>query len=243
MFTKEEILKEILKEAKNNNSIPLGTKRFEEKTGIKPYDWQKYWPRFGDAQQEAGFSPNKFLKTPYEDSYLLEKFIFLMRELKKWPTKGEIVVKHNANINFPDDSLFYNRFGTKTAIAQKVLKYATEKKYLDIVKICQKILEKHEDINELSETFKENRKIGFVYLAKSGPDYKIGRTIEMDRRSYEIGIKLPNGFQLIHEIKTDDPEGVEAYWHKRFASKRKRGEWFSLKITDVKAFKRWRRIV
>ena len=84
--------------------------------------------------------------------------------------------------------------------------------------------------------------VGEVYLFKSGRYYKIGRTKDTVRREAEIRIQLPEACDLIHSIKTDDPSGIEVYWHRRFEAKRKQGEWFDLSPADVKAFKRWRRV-
>ena len=79
---------------------------------------------------------------------------------------------------------------------------------------------------------------GFVYLMQSGRFFKIGRSNAAGRRVYELGLRLPEPVRSIHVIPTDDPQGIEAYWHKRFAPKRRNGEWFALDSRDVAAFKR-----
>jgi hypothetical protein len=86
--------------------------------------------------------------------------------------------------------------------------------------------------------------VGYVYLVQHGSrgEYKIGRTNNAIRREGELRTELPEQLSPIHTIATDDPSGVERYWHMRFAEKRKNGEWFALNANDVRAFKKWRRI-
>jgi hypothetical protein len=85
---------------------------------------------------------------------------------------------------------------------------------------------------------------GYVYLAlmKVGREkrYKIGKADIVGARTRQIAVSLPEELELIHAISTDDAYGIEGYWHRRFAEKRRGGEWFALTSDDVRAFKRRR---
>src|SRR4030042_3126514 len=131
-ITKQEILDAIRQTAKENNGKPLGTSRFENETGIKPYDWKKYWARFGDAQKEAGFEPNK-LQTAYADEFLYVKIIGLMRKLNKFPALGELRLEKNNDSKFPNHKSFFETKEQKKKLAMNIVEWCKEKKEYDAI--------------------------------------------------------------------------------------------------------------
>jgi hypothetical protein len=235
-MNKEHVLQEIKRTAKENGGIPLGRLRFFRETGIKESDWKgKFWARWNDAVTEAGLEPNK--KTgAYEESLLIEKYISLMRELGRFPVVAEIRMKVRSDASFPNDRTF-ERFGSKPQFAAKILDYCqTRSGYEDVAALCAAIADRPKANG--AEVHDGETIIGYVYLMKSGKFYKLGRSNAAGRREYELGIQLPEKLKTVHVIRTDDPAGIEAYWHRRFEEKRKNGEWFDLGAAEVAAFKR-----
>jgi len=235
---KKHIISEIVKTAKENNNIPLGVAKFETETGIKESDWKgKFWARWGDAVKEAGYTPNK-LTSAYDETWLIEQLVLLVREIKKFPSNADIRFTAYNTKNFPADSTF-NRLGTTTKRAEKILNYCEGKsEYYDVAQICRTYIASSGKEIDVQHQEEVENKIGYVYLQKFDKYYKIGKSTNVERRNYEIGIKLPEELKIVHKISTDDPSGIEAYWHHRFKDKRKQGEWFDLSNGDIKAFKR-----
>lgn len=228
------ILAEIRRTAAENGGVPLGRERFSAATGIRAYDWGKYWARWGDALSEAGFQPNRFnLALPEEE--LLEKLAGLVRELGRFLVFGELKIKAHHNPDFPSPETF-RRFGGMRALAAKLQRFSQERGYDDVATLCVPATKQREE----SKTDRTSRdvELGFVYLIKSGRFFKIGRSNAVGRRERELAIQLPEEVKVVHSIKTVDPVGIEEYWHKRFADRRKRGEWFELTAEDIVAFRR-----
>lgn len=235
-MNKEHILREIKRTAQENGGAPLGRLRFFRETGIKESDWKgKFWARWNDAVSEAGLVPNQ-KTTAYAESLLLEKYISLMRELGRFPVVAEIRMKVRADASFPNDRTF-ERFGSKSEFAAKILDYCqTRSGYEDVAALCAAVADRPKANGE--DVGDNQTAIGYVYLMKSGKFYKLGRSNAAGRREYELGIQLPEKLKTVHVIRTDDPAGIEAYWHRRFEEKRKNGEWFDLGAAEVGAFKR-----
>jgi hypothetical protein len=240
---KAHILSEIRRIAKANGGNAPGSQALNSQSGIKKSDWYPHmWLRWSDALVEAGYAPNQF-QSKLPDDFVIQAYIGLIRELGRVPIDGELRRKAKSDETFPSLTVF-DRFGGKGKLIEAVSDYCRRNtSFDDILTILSTAKNSSKQVSEDECDMRSRVSLGFVYLLKSGPHYKIGRTNSMGRRTSELTIKIPVPPKTIHHIETDDPIGIEAYWHKRFAEKRGEGEWFNLSPEDVKAFKRWKRIV
>lgn len=227
---RDKILKEIKRIAGANGGQAPGVIKFERETGIRESAWRGvYWARWGDAITEAGFVRNE-RQGKSDSEFILQKFIEAARHYNSLPTIAELRMYRKTHSDFPNEKTIHTHFGSKDELLSNLRNWVKDRAdFEDIAQMFGPDVE-----NEKSTILKE----GLVYLIKSGAHYKIGRSDELERRVKEIRIALPEAASLVHSIRTDDPSGIEAYWHKRFAERRANGEWFKLSNSEVTAFKR-----
>jgi hypothetical protein len=227
------ILAEIKRTAGDNGGIALGRERFEKATGITQNDWYgKFWSKWSDAVREAGCTPDVYQQA-YSTDEIVRSLVLLTRELERFPVHGELRLKARKDPNFPSHGVFA-RLGTKQERLRMVLEYCTRNQgFEDVAGICQPLV----DVESKPVVHVTEPRMGFVYVARMGKHYKIGHTWSVGRREYDLAIQMPEKLTLGHSIRTDDPAGIEAYWHKRFAERHTNGEWFALTADDVRAFK------
>ncbi len=237
-MNKETILKEIRRLATANGGTPPGRLALESEAGIRESAWKGvYWVRWSEAVREAGFEPNK-MNIAYGKEHLLKALGQLAREVGHIPTEAEIRMKTRTEPGFPYGKTLA-RLGSKPERIAQLLDYCRNHPELDdVAALCESALASLPKISEDVPVASEGD--GFVYLIKSGRNYKIGRTNDPDRRERELAYQTVDKNVKVHSIRTDDPSGIEAYWLRRFADKRVRpdGEWFALNAKDVSAFRR-----
>jgi hypothetical protein len=230
---REQILFEIRRLAAANGQPP-GQKLFERETGIAAHMWAgKLWARWSDALTEAGFLPNEWGRRLDSDA-VLNGVIAGIRYYGRLPTQNELMIYRQANPSAPTDKAVKRHFGRRAQLVAALAKRAAEDPaYADIAAMLPAV-----DSTPAAGRVPPKGAEGHVYLIQSGDFYKVGRSDELERRVKEIRLALPDKATLAHSIRTDDPAGIEAYWHRRFADRRANGEWFKLTLADVAAFKR-----
>ena len=208
-----------------------GIASFVKATGIPNHRiLGHHWPRWSDALKEAGLSLNEL--TQRRDSEgLLKGLVAYMRELNAYPTQSDLKFGKKNGRDLVTPEVYSAHFGGAAGIRKALRQFCSNDPAL-----CD-LLELIPD-DEVSHTMASPTNYGHVYLLQSGQHFKVGRTDNLERLIREISVAMPTNIVLLHSIATDDPPGIEAYWHRRFAARRANGEWFALCRDDVAAFRR-----
>jgi hypothetical protein len=233
--TREAVIAAYNALVKARGGAPIGQDIFVRESGIPRYCWQGgIWRSWSAFQADAGHDPNvPNERTP--DEVLLHRFAELALEGNELPTEADLILKRRLDPTFPGKTAF-RRWGSRTAMLAAVATYCEGKElFAPVLALLQQGTSAH--LDQRHDRFKIT---GFVYLVRTGKFFKLGRTNAAGRRLRELAIQLPQKPNTVHVIETDDPEGIENYWHRRFEDRRQGGEWFALTPDDVRAFKRRR---
>ena len=236
MKTKEQIVSEIRRLAKLNNGH-ISKRKFITTTGISERQiLGRHWATWNEALTEAGVATSRFFQPKTDETLILAAFAELIERLNKWPTVNQLRLERHRNQSFPSLDVI-DRLKKETSLPEKLLEYCeTNGNLSTAARIARDRM-----LTEAAQSNVVGRVtvVGYVYMMKSGRRYKIGHTTTPSRRHREVRLDLPDPTTLVHAIETDDPVGIESYWHNRFSSKRVRDtEFFTLDATEVAAFKR-----
>jgi Meiotically up-regulated gene 113 len=236
-MTKDEILSEIRRLGKQRGGR-LSFRSFCSATGIPEKQiLGTHWPTWNDAIVDAGLSPQSFLRPRADERAVLEALAQLIQRLGHWPTENELSIERHSSASFPSLHVI-RRLNRAETLSRRLLRHCAERS--DLEEAAKIVLHRLESEPVDSSPARMSAQ-GYVYMMRSGRRYKIGHTNSPTRRHREIRLDLPAPTDLVHSIMTDDPTGIEAYWHNRFRDKRVRDtEFFALDASDVAAFKRRR---
>jgi hypothetical protein len=232
---------ELLKRVAGNGPPP-GRLRFCRITGLSSWAWEQFGLTWNQVVDQAGFTPKQFGNTgTFDRDEVVRRFIGVVRELERWPVKRELHGKRRQDPTFPSSATIDRHLGCrKRQRLEAVLEYCMRTGGCDdVATMCRETIE-HEDSRSMPAPVGAEawEGAGGVYLLQCGGRYKIGKSDVPDQRITVLKRQLPKKARLVHLIRTDDPDGVERYWHERFKAKLIKNEWFRLDRDDVTAFQR-----
>lgn len=238
-MTKEDIIKRIRQEASKRGGR-VSYRVFLDETGIKD-KWlrgQQWWAGWNALLLEAGLETRLFRKPSTPLDAVVEVVASLVVQLGRWPTDDDFRRARSRDKSFPSLKVV-SRFRSSGALAEGIIDLAErEDRFAAALPIAKA---RATEESTVSATPKVK---GYVYMIRSGRRFKIGKETTAGARQAAAGTWLENP-EVVHRITTEDPDGVERYWHARFKQQGKhvKGELFALSAYDVAVFKRWKKIV
>jgi hypothetical protein len=186
----DAIIKTYTTLANERGGVPIGERFFTRRSGISRYNWMGgYWRSWSAFQEAAGYSPNDATqKIP--DEVLLRRFAELALERGSIPTEADLNLKRKADPSFPG-KLVFRRWGGRDALLEAAIAFCEAHSELAP---ALEILTAG-TARRLGHRLASLNVHGFVYLIRSGKNFKIGRQeapipVERHVRDADGGILL-----------------------------------------------------
>lgn len=215
----------------------VGQEGFRKETGVSAYEL-KMAGTWNELKREAGLATRDWGQARLPSEAVYEALARIIARDHQWPTELAIIRQRRLDRSVPSKDVI-RRVRAEKDFAAKLAAYCDGRpEFSDVPAIA---LAQSTATSEEPSGVGDERVRGYVYMMRYGRRYKIGKTNSPTRRHREVRFELPDPTILVHTIETDDPSGIEKYWHERFAAKRVRDtEFFELDARDVAAFKRRR---
>ncbi len=238
---RENVIAMVQHTATGNGGKPLGEKTFYTQTGLTEAALLRAgFPGYGTAVEAAGYQRNTFQQA-YSDDQMFEPLAKLTRQLARFPKRRERQVERRQNSFFPGEASCSRRAKQEPLEIALLNWCRSQESFNDVAEILESAISTPANLEGVP---KHPRKVvnGYVYLMRygaHGKDFKIGFTDNVARREAQIDMMSPSDVRVVWKIETDDPKGIEEYWHKRFKDRRVAAkEIFRLTAEDIAAFKR-----
>jgi hypothetical protein len=239
MSTAEQIIVRLKEAVDRNGGQPPSSRSFLKEAGLNQRDLIRAgWPTYGALLKSQGFQP-AVMKRGFTDDEVFRPLAELTVRLGHFPTQSEREVERHRNPAFPSSEAYLRR--GRRAMLEHALRAWCEATH-DFSELVPKLKQAAGAAQIPGPIVK-----GYVYMLRdgnSGKRVKIGKESVEGARQAAAATWLGNP-RAIHRIATDDPDGIEEYWHERFkkAGKHVVRELFDLLPSDIAAFKAWKKIV
>jgi Meiotically up-regulated gene 113 len=235
-MTRDQVVRRIAELAAQRDGH-ISFREFLREVGL-PEQWlrgQPWFPGWNTLLTELGLTTRRFAPPQRDPTASVGAIAELIRQLQRWPTEDEFRRERAKNDAIPSVA-FIRKLRRSGELAKLIAPLAKADPSTPALQLLAS--EEPRDEEHLDTKASRDRVQGYVYMLRSGRRYKIGKSTDPSRRFREVRLELPDETVQVHTIATDDPSGIEAYWHRRFAAKRVRGtEFFELDANEVRAFK------
>jgi len=243
-LSKDELIALVQRAARANGGRPQGKDHFFSDHGLTKRDlWALGIRSYGDLCELAGYVRNRFAQKPMEADQLFEPLALLTVQIGRFPDTTDREIARRGGAPIPEYRAYRTAQNTNGPLLQQLLEWC--RSHPQHSGALQSLEAHVSRVDGAAPPARKRVKVvtGYVYLLRyggRGRKYKIGRSEAPPRRHSQISGMVPDELAIVHVIASDDPIGIERYWHQRFENKLipNKKEIFLLDAEDVAAFKR-----